>query len=81
MACGAPAVAASVGNIPQLAGGAALLFRPGDPAEFGRAITAVLGDDDLRLKLRAAGPERARGLTWAKAAALTSKIYRNVASG
>ena len=60
---GAPIVATRVGGTPELTGeDAALLVPPGDPAQLGEAVRAVVGDPALAARLRRAAADRARAL-------------------
>ena len=65
MSCGTPVVAADTTALPGTAGGAARLVAPEQMAE---ALTALLGDDDERQRLRAAGVARAAEFTWDRTA-------------
>jgi glycosyltransferase involved in cell wall biosynthesis len=76
MACGAPLVATRAGNLPGLVGDAALLVAPGDAAALASAMRAVLDDDALAARLRAAGPLRAAPYTWRRTAERTVEVYR-----
>jgi len=60
----------------EIAGDAALLADPRDPAALAAAIGRALDDDDLRAKLRASGPRRAAAFTWARTAAGTRAVVR-----
>jgi len=60
MACGTPVVTSNRSSLPEVAGDAALLVDPEDPAAIGTAIARILGDEDLRRRLVEAGLERAR---------------------
>ncbi len=64
MAVGTPVVATAVGAIPEVVGEAAVLVPPGDPVALADALAAVLGDDDRRHRLVAAGAERAGRYRW-----------------
>jgi glycosyltransferase involved in cell wall biosynthesis len=79
---GRPIVATRAGGIPDLTGeDAALLVRPGDPAELAAAVRRVLTDRALARRLTAAALERARSLPSendAVEAALA--VYRHLAS-
>jgi glycosyltransferase involved in cell wall biosynthesis len=77
MACGCPVVTSNTSAMPEIAGGAAVLSDPKDPASIGRAIieAAAPGRD----RLRDAGLRRASQFTWAKTAASTLDVYREVA--
>ena len=68
MASGTPVVASTAGALPEACGGAALLVDPRDPDAFGTALLAAAGPE--RARLRAAGLERARRLTWGRTAEL-----------
>ncbi|GAA2312043.1 glycosyltransferase family 4 protein [Streptomyces kunmingensis] len=80
MATGTPLVATTGGAIPEVAGpdGETCLAVPtGDPGALAAALLRLLGDEDLRARLGAAG--RARVLarfTWARAAQGTAELYR-----
>ncbi|MGH2803206.1 MAG: glycosyltransferase family 4 protein [Thermoleophilaceae bacterium] len=68
MACGTPVVAADRAALPEACGGAALLADPRDAEGFAHALLQAVGPD--RERLRAAGLERARSLTWERTAEL-----------
>ena len=76
MALGAPVVAADATSIPEVVDDAGLLVAPGDAAAFADAIERVLGDEELRRGLVAAGLARAASLTWANTAEATVAAYR-----
>ena len=57
MACGTPVVATRTSALPEVAGDAAILVEPGNPAALAQGIEDVLVD---RERLTAAGLERAR---------------------
>jgi glycosyltransferase involved in cell wall biosynthesis len=63
MAAGTPVVAAAASALPETCGDAAVLVEPSGEA-FAAALTALLGDDAERERLRAAGLARAAGFTW-----------------
>jgi glycosyltransferase involved in cell wall biosynthesis len=56
LAMGTPVVSTRVGGVPEIVedGGNGLLVEPGDPAAFAAALQTLLGDDELRARLRAA---------------------------
>jgi glycosyltransferase involved in cell wall biosynthesis len=63
MATGTPVVAADTAALPETCGGAALLVPP-DPASVREALAALLGDEEERARLRAAGLRRAAAFSW-----------------
>jgi glycosyltransferase involved in cell wall biosynthesis len=74
MACGAPAVAARAGALPETAGDAAMLVEP-DSESLGIAIASLLANDSAREVLSRRGPLRAAQFTWSRTAALTVAAY------
>lgn len=72
MACGTPVVTSRGGATEEVAGGAAVLVDPRDPAAVAAGIeeAAVRRDELVPL-----GLERARGFTWERAAAATRAVY------
>lgn len=64
MACGTPVVASSVTSIPEVVGDAAVLCEPDSAESFAEGLARVLGDDGLRVDMRARGLERAAGFSW-----------------
>jgi glycosyltransferase involved in cell wall biosynthesis len=79
MACGVPVVCSRAGSLPEVAGDAAVLVDPDDPAALARAIRDVLTDRALALDLAARGIRRAADFTWERAAAETLLAYKAAA--
>ncbi|MEZ4499765.1 MAG: glycosyltransferase family 1 protein [Thermomicrobiales bacterium] len=75
LSCGAPAVVANRGALPEVAGHAALLTEPNDCA-LAAALTQILESRELQSSLRAQGPVRAARFTWQRTAELTVRSYR-----
>jgi glycosyltransferase involved in cell wall biosynthesis len=71
MACGTPVVASDRAALPEACGGAALLADPDDPDSFAEALLRAAGPE--RERLRAAGLERVRGLTWDRTTELADR--------
>ena len=80
MACGCPVVCTDATSLPEIAGGAALLFEPGSPEALADRVAEVLEEPDLRRRLRAAGLARAAEFRWDRAARETVAVYRRAAS-
>jgi len=74
-----PVVAARAGSIPEVAGDAALLVAPCNPAELGDAICQLLRDAQLRAALEMRGRERANQYCWSRTVERTFALYRNIA--
>ena len=75
MGLGCPVVCADAGSLPEVAGGAALLFAPTDAAALAVALERVLDDDATRARLRVAGLERARDFSWRSTVDATLAAY------
>ncbi|MEW6247802.1 MAG: glycosyltransferase family 1 protein [Nitrospirota bacterium] len=77
MACGAPVITSNTTALPEVAGDAALLVNPGDPAELADAMVRLLDDQVLHVTLREKGFQRAKQFTWERAARQTLAVYRD----
>jgi glycosyltransferase involved in cell wall biosynthesis len=75
MASGTPVVATTAGAVPEVAGDAAILVAPGDPAALADGVREALAK---REQLVAAGLERARQFTWVETARRTLAVYREL---
>jgi glycosyltransferase involved in cell wall biosynthesis len=78
MACGAPVVSSRAASLPEVAGDAALLVDPLDAGDVADKLLAVLRDEPLRQRLRAAGLRRSAELTWQRTAERTRAVYERV---
>ena len=80
MACGTPLVATTGGALPEVVGDdgtTGLLVPPGDPAALADALLLILGDDELRARLGAAGRRRVLDrFTWRATAVGTAEQYQ-----
>jgi glycosyltransferase involved in cell wall biosynthesis len=77
MACGTPVVTSAGGATEEVAGGAAVLVDPHDPAAVAAGIEqAAARRDELRVR----GLERARAFTWERVAAETRRVYEEAAA-
>ena len=76
MACGTPVVTSAGGATEEVAGGAAVLVEPRDPASLVAGLTEAL---DRREELVARGLKRAGAFTWQHVAAETWRAYEEAA--
>lgn len=76
MAAGCAVVASSVGAIPEVTDGAAVLVPPDDPDALAEALAGL--DGPARQTLQAKGMIRARAFGWEQAAAEVAAIYDRV---
>lgn len=81
MACGCPVVCSNATSLPEIAGGAALLFSPDNPDELAAQMQRVLDDTLLRDELKRAGIERAGQFTWERTARETMAVYQAAVQG
>jgi glycosyltransferase involved in cell wall biosynthesis len=77
MACGTPVVTSAGGATEEVAGGAAVLVDPHDPAAIAAGIEEASSRSD---ELRARGLERAAQFSWDRVAAETWAVYEEAAA-
>jgi glycosyltransferase involved in cell wall biosynthesis len=73
MVRGAPVVCSNRASLPEVAGDAAVLVNPDDPADIRRGIEQALAEPE---ELRSRGCQRAATFTWERTAQLTAEAYR-----
>jgi glycosyltransferase involved in cell wall biosynthesis len=76
MACGAPVVSSNAGPLTEVAGEAAILLKPEEPAAWASALLDVLTNASLSGQLRARGFTRAAEFSWERTARATREVYR-----
>jgi glycosyltransferase involved in cell wall biosynthesis len=81
MARGVPGACSDRASLPEVAGDAALLFDPSDPAAIRGAIERLLGDAALREDFRARGLGRAKCFSWERTAEGTAAAYGRALEG
>ncbi|MGB3617063.1 MAG: glycosyltransferase family 1 protein, partial [Catalinimonas sp.] len=79
MAAGTPVVTSDMSAMPEVAGDAALLIDPRDPATIADALAELLDRPFLVEDLRSRGILRARKYSWRATAERTLAVYRQVA--
>ena len=80
LACGTPVLTCDNSSLPEVAGDAALLTRADDVGALADALECVIRDDAVRMRLRAAGPPRARQFAWERTAHDVLALYELVSS-
>ncbi|HUE87782.1 MAG TPA: glycosyltransferase family 1 protein [Vicinamibacterales bacterium] len=78
MACGTPVVTSNVSSLPEVAGNAAILVDPYEPASIADGITRAVTDESARADLIARGLARARDFSWSQSASSIHRIYMDV---
>jgi glycosyltransferase involved in cell wall biosynthesis len=78
MASGTPVVTSNVSSLPEVAGDAAVLVDPYDPAAIADGIRRVLTDEALRRDMRRKGLQRARQFSWEQSVQRVREIYGEV---
>src|SRR5262249_16853379 len=79
MACGCPVIGANAGAIPEVTGGAAILFDPQSPGELAEALVRITCDVNVRRDFVERGLRRAREFTWERTALQTLDVLRELA--
>ena len=77
---GAPVACSGRSALAEVAGDAALLFDPYDQRSISDALARLVGDEELRRRLAAAGRERAASFTWERTAQATIASYERAAA-
>ncbi len=80
MACRTPVACSDTSSLPEVAGDAALLFDPKDPASIAESLLSLTHDRDLRERLITAGLARVRGFSWEATATRTMEVLREAHS-
>jgi glycosyltransferase involved in cell wall biosynthesis len=80
MASGTPVVTSNVSSLPEVAGDAAVLIDPYDPASIAGGIEQVLTNETLRHDLRQKGLARARQFSWEQSVRRVREIYEEVSA-
>ena len=78
MAAGTAVITSEAPALVEVTADAALHVDARSPSALAEAMLSVANDDALRARLIAAGAQRARHFTWARCAAATREVYRQV---
>jgi len=81
MASGAPVACANSSSLPEVAGGAALLFDPMDARQLSRQLEQLLTDPEKASVRRTRGLARAQCYSWARAARQTLDVLISAHKG
>jgi len=73
-AANVPVLTSRTSSLPEVAGDAAVLVDPEDPASIASGLSQLLDDEDLRNVLRAAGTARVALFTWERCARGTATV-------
>jgi glycosyltransferase involved in cell wall biosynthesis len=79
MACGRAVASSNSTAMPEVADSAGLLFDPDNADEMAGAMSDILLDPELRVRLERLGQQHAASFSWEKAAAKTLNSYYEVA--
>lgn len=81
MASGVPVITSNNSALREVAGDAALLVDPTDPAALRDAMARLLADGDLRQGLAQRGLRRAASFSWQRCARETLAVYEHALGG
>jgi glycosyltransferase involved in cell wall biosynthesis len=80
MASGLPVIASNCNSLPEVLGGAGLLFDPDSDPAIAECVRRVLGDPALRGDMRARGLARAGHYTWSAGADAMVEVLESAAA-
>jgi len=80
MACGCPVITSNLSSIPEITDDAAILVNPYKIEEIVDALKKILKDENLKIKLKQKGIQRAKLFTWEKCAQEMLKTYEELFS-
>lgn len=75
MSCGCPVISSSAGALPEVCGGAAVLFDPRDPEALAAQLERVVDDGALRHELTRRGFANCDRYSWELTAAIVAAAY------
>ncbi len=78
MGHGTPVISSNATCLPEIYGKAAHYFNPASTDDIVRAITEVLGNEKLRMKLSKDGYEQIKKYSWKRMAEQTRQVYNDV---
>lgn len=76
MSCGCPVAASNVTSLPEIVGGAGLLFNPRDMDDIGTKMYMILTNDQLKRDLIKRGYGRVKTFSWLEMAKKTLEVYK-----
>ena len=76
---GLPVTCSNATSLPELVGDAALVFDPLDVEAIAYAVNRIWVDEDLRIRLRERGRERAQAFSWERTVRTLRAYYRRAA--
>jgi len=78
MACGTPVICSNTSSLPEVAGDAAMMMDPSNPASLTDAMRRLIKDPALRVKMSERGLIHAATFTWDETARKTLAVYAAV---
>ncbi len=80
MASGTPVITSDCASLPEVAAGAGAYVNPQDEEGLAEQMRCLMEDEDIWMARSVAGLERSAQFSWGKCAAVTTEVYRQVAS-
>lgn len=78
MSVGTPVIASAAASLPEVVGDAGIIVDPDGVAAWADAIDRIVSDDHERARLRDLGSAQVARFSWARTAAETVAVYRDV---
>ena len=79
MSCGTPVACSDISSLPEVAGGAAMLFNPYDVDSMAEVIESLAGSDEKRKELASRSLARSKEFSWVKTAEKTLEVIHSTA--
>lgn len=78
MACGTPVITSNTSSLPEVVGNAGIMIDPLDIESFAESMYKVISNEDLKIKMRKKGLERAKLFSWEKCAKEVMDTYQKI---
>jgi glycosyltransferase involved in cell wall biosynthesis len=78
LASGVPVIASNTSSLPEVVGEAGIMVDPYSVSSIATAIRTLVADEDLKMSLRIAGPERAGMFSWRRSARALLDIFETI---
>jgi glycosyltransferase involved in cell wall biosynthesis len=78
MNAGLPVACSNAGSLPEVAGGAALLFDPQSDSSIAAALVRLVNEPQLRMELVESGHHNCSRFSWIQCALQTAEVFRSV---
>ncbi len=78
MASGCPVICTNTASLPEVVGGAAVMFEPNDLADLSTNLSKILSDESYQQQLSQSGLRQSNNFSWTNTATQTTRVFDNV---